>query len=96
MNINQLLKQSCNLIPAPIYPDPNLLPVPEPIFQQVIYKPNGRKQKKNAPQNYKILTPVNMLKKEETKQQKNSKKEKEEKEKEKEKEKDNVSVADKS
>lgn len=41
-NINQLFKTVLELVDAPIYPDPNTLPVPEPTFHQVVVKPNER------------------------------------------------------
>jgi hydrocephalus-inducing protein len=45
-NLNQLFKTVLELVPAPVYPDPNSLPVPEPIFHQVVVKPNERNNKK--------------------------------------------------
>jgi hydrocephalus-inducing protein len=31
-NMNQLFKSVLELVDAPVYPDPNTLPVPEPVF----------------------------------------------------------------
>ena len=44
-----------------MYPDPNTLPVPEPMFHQVVVKPNDRSQKKTIKM-FNILTPVKMYK----------------------------------
>lgn len=31
-NISQLYRSSLEIVPAPIYPDPNTLPVPDPLY----------------------------------------------------------------
>jgi hydrocephalus-inducing protein len=37
-NLEQLYRTGLNVIPAPIYPDPNTLPVADPVYQQLVYK----------------------------------------------------------
>jgi hypothetical protein len=57
----QLKSNALAFVNAPIYPDPNSLPVPSALFQQVVYKPLERKPK-GPPKNYQILTPKEMYK----------------------------------
>lgn len=63
-NMGQFYKSALALVPAPVYPDPNELPVPEPIYHQIVQKPakitQGRKQLEPGSvvsQYYQILTP---------------------------------------
>lgn len=37
-NLPQLYRTGVTMIPAPVYPDPDTLPVTEPIFQQLVYR----------------------------------------------------------
>ncbi len=56
-NLNQLFQSVHETVPAPEFPDPNELPVPEPMFHQVLTKPQERSAKKVS-QNFTILTPA--------------------------------------
>lgn len=38
-NLPQLYKSAEKIVPAPVYPDPNSLPVPEALFHQIVTKP---------------------------------------------------------
>jgi len=44
------------IVPEPEYPDANLLPVPEPLFHEVLYRPAERTAKKTF-SNFSLLTP---------------------------------------
>ena len=55
-NMNQLFKTVLEIVDPPVYPDPNTLPVPEPVFHQVVMKPNDRPSKKTI-KLFNILTP---------------------------------------
>jgi len=57
-----LTKNALEIIPAPIYPDPNTQPIPEPKYDQTVYKPIERKIK-SLIKSYKLLTPINPYKK---------------------------------
>ena len=39
-NLAQLTKSATELIPAPVYPDPNLMPVDKPIFHHIVSRPS--------------------------------------------------------
>lgn len=65
-NISQLYRTSLDVIPAPVYPDPNTLPVPEPVYHQILTRPQrniARKRQEIAAsaaiKNFVILTPIN-------------------------------------
>ena len=59
--MQQLFKTIIEIVDAPVYPDPNTLPVPEPVFHQVVVKPNERSTKKPI-KLFNILTPQKMYK----------------------------------
>lgn len=56
-----MFKTLFEIVNAPIYPDPNTLPVPEAIFHQVVNKPSDRPAKKTIKM-FNILTPAKMYK----------------------------------
>lgn len=65
-NLNQLVKTSTQVIPAPKYDDPNSLPVPEPIFQEIVRKPERVLRRNEMTlastlKYFQILTPTNSI-----------------------------------
>eukprot|EP00825_Cyclidium_porcatum_P002075 TRINITY_DN1095_c0_g1_i4.p1 TRINITY_DN1095_c0_g1~~TRINITY_DN1095_c0_g1_i4.p1 ORF type:complete len:1802 (-),score=468.45 TRINITY_DN1095_c0_g1_i4:3309-8714(-) len=64
-NMSQFYKSVAAAVPAPVYPDPNTLPVPQPIFHQIVVKPTKANTARKVVdlnsvinQYYQILTPV--------------------------------------
>ncbi|EGR28756.1 hypothetical protein IMG5_169530, partial [Ichthyophthirius multifiliis] len=67
-NIQQLQKTCLELVQPPIYPDVNTLPIPEPIFHQILTKPTRNILKKKTEieksstiKYFQILTPINKM-----------------------------------
>ena len=62
-NLNQLVKTGLKVIASPVYPDPNTLPVPQPLFHHVVTKPSTYVNRKkidpsgNTMKYFQILTP---------------------------------------